>query len=389
MKLAFGLGLALVGFLAAQDSVSAAAQASCGSCTGCLWTYSGGSQCFTDAVEDSCDAWGDGYTWCAGGSTTTTAPTTQPTTSAPTTEPATTTTSTPGSSSFVYSPYIDLGMGTGSTIVSRMDSVGLNAITLAFATGECGSETWAGSAASTVVSVIDSLVAAKKKYIISTGGAAGTFTCSSDSSFLTFIETYASDYLVGIDFDIEGGQTQSEIDSLVQRAKNAQSTYPNLRYSFTVASLGQSAGGDPLGTTGAVVIEMIKSNALSNYLINLMAMDYGSAGQYVCVVSDGACEMGESANQAAKNLNSYYSIPFSQIELTVMIGGNDVESNVFTIDDVATVSNFATQSSLAGVHFWSFDRDQDCAAGAASASCNSYGLAGSLGFTTEFASYLQ
>jgi rare lipoprotein A (peptidoglycan hydrolase) len=37
----------------------------CGSCQGCLWTYSGGSQCFTNSVEAACDTYGSEYTWCA------------------------------------------------------------------------------------------------------------------------------------------------------------------------------------------------------------------------------------------------------------------------------------------------------------------------------------
>ncbi|KAE8974184.1 hypothetical protein PR002_g25988 [Phytophthora rubi] len=36
----------------------------CGLCKGCLWTYSGGTRCFTTAAKVECDAWGTGYTWC-------------------------------------------------------------------------------------------------------------------------------------------------------------------------------------------------------------------------------------------------------------------------------------------------------------------------------------
>ena len=71
-----------------------------------------------------------------------------------------------------------------------------------------------------------------------------------------------------------------------------------------------------------------------------------------------------------------------------MIGGNDTQSEVFTIPDVSTISAYAAQKGLAGIHFWSFDRDNDCAPGAASAICNSYGKAGRLGFTTGFLSSL-
>jgi chitinase len=46
----------------------------------------------------------------------------------------------------------------------------------------------------------------------------------------SFIARYASPNLVGIDFDIEGGQSESDIQDLVAAAAGAQSQYPNLQY---------------------------------------------------------------------------------------------------------------------------------------------------------------
>ncbi len=64
------------------------------------------------------------------------------------------------------------------------------------------------------------------KYILSTGGAAGSFTCGSDAGFATFIDRWASAGLIGVDFDIEAGQSQSVINDLVQRIKTAHATLP-------------------------------------------------------------------------------------------------------------------------------------------------------------------
>jgi hypothetical protein len=52
--------------------------------------------------------------------------------------------------------------------------------------------------------------------------------------------------------------------------------------------------------------------------------------------------------------------------------------------DVDTVSSWVLANKLSGVHFWSLDRDTDCAPGASSATCNSYGQAGNWGFTNRF-----
>jgi hypothetical protein len=120
-------------------------------------------------------------------------------------------------------------------------------------------------------------------------------------------------------------------------------------------------------------------------------MDYGSTSPNNCVVgSNGKCDMGRSAIQAAVNLHNYYGVPYGQIELTPMVGGNDTQDETFSLADVATMSSYAAQNGLAGVHFWSLDRDHDhdCAPGYASPTCNSYGAAGTLGFTNSFISNL-
>ena len=67
-----------------------------------------------------------------------------------------------------------------------------------------------------------------------------------------------------------------------------------------------------------------------------------------------------------------------------MIGGNDVVSNVFRLGDVDTISRFALSEGLAGVHYWSYDRDLDCGPGPASPVCNTLSGAGSLGFLRRF-----
>ena len=80
----------------------------------------------------------------------------------------------------------------------------LPAITLAFATGACGSENWGGVPGASFASEnVPQLQAAGRKYVVSTGGEAGTFTCTSASGMESFIARYASPHLVGIEFDIE------------------------------------------------------------------------------------------------------------------------------------------------------------------------------------------
>lgn len=349
-----------------------------------------------------------------GGATGTTTETGSTTGSTSTTSTSTGTGGAPPAG-FVFGPYKDVGinldwntnvlstqvLGAQATLLSVLP-LGLDTVTWAFATGECGAETWAGLTPKALVDAnVPGFQGAGKRYIISTGGAAGSFTCGTDAGFAAFLATYDSPAFAGVDFDIEAGQTKAQIDDLVQRVVTARKTRPGLRVSFTLATLAPGKSGstqavslgaaapDPLGTAGQTVMASIKAHGLTDYLVNLMVMDYGSANPTVCVVgADGRCDMGQSAIQAAMDLHDHHGLPYAQIELTPMIGGNDVTDEVFTLADADAVAAFAKAQGLSGVHFWSLDRDNDCTQTWASATCNSYGQAGALGFTKRFLSAL-
>jgi hypothetical protein len=281
-------------------------------------------------------------------------------------------------------------VGSGSLVSQYIPK--LPAITLAFATGTCGSETWGGvSGAAWAAENIPQLQNANLDYVVSTGGEAGTFSCNSTAGMDAFIARYASPNLVGIDFDIEGGQTQSQIQDLVAAAAGAQSQYPNLQFSFTLATLAASDGSyGGVNSLGNEVVEAVLGSSLKNYVINLMTMDYGSASSSVCVVVSGSCEMGQSAIQAVKNLEHTYGIPASKIAVTPMIGLNDNSSETFTPADVDTLTTYAAGNGLAGLHFWSLDRDTPCATTQtyASPTCNSVSGTTALQYANRFLSDL-
>jgi chitinase len=287
-------------------------------------------------------------------------------------------------------------------------SAGGSTVTLAFATGECGSETWGGVAGDALPAANLSLLGRSGvKYIVSTGGAAGAFTCASDAGMATFLGRWDSAGFAGVDFDIEAGQTSAVIADLVQRILAAHAARPSLRFSLTLGTLAANDGAataQSLGSSAADPFNVYGDEAMSAvegmlgfaagqpstwpaYLtINLMTMDYGAPQMGVCVVASGSCQMGQSALQAAYDLHDHLGVPYGAIELTPMIGGNDVTSEHFTLADADTVAAFALGQGLAGVHFWSYDRDVDCAEGPASSTCNTSGVgyAGPHGFLKEF-----
>ena len=117
-----------------------------------------------------------------------------------------------------------------------------------------------------------------------------------------------------------------------------------------------------------------------------MVMDYGPPQPSNCVVADGACDMGRSAIQAAENLNALHGVPFSQIELTPMIGVNDVPLNDLRLEDAKVIARYAVEKGLAGVRFWSLDRDQPCPRPSSGASPRCSGLENvpALGYSAAF-----
>lgn len=254
-----------------------------------------------------------------------------------------------------------------------LTQLGLKAVSWAFAVGECGQETWSGLDAQKVA---DANVAAFDRagvgYMLSTGGAIGIFTCGTDAGMERFIRRYASPRLLGVDFDIEGKQTPAQIDSLVRRVKAAQRRWPKLRFSFTLATFAASDGsGKSLNATAERVMRAIQRHRLVDYHVNLMVMNYGQASPASCVVVDGRCDMGASAEQAALNFHRRWRVPLSHVSLTAMIGVNDVVSNVFTLDDAARVARFVRERGLGGLHWWSLDRDRPCPGGPVAPDCSS------------------
>jgi chitinase len=234
-------------------------------------------------------------------------------------------------------------------------------LTWAFASGECGDEAWFDQSAQQVARNVAAFVKAGRPYIISTGGAEHMFTCASAAGMERFLARYDSAQLVGVDFDIEDKQTPAQVDALMVAIKDAQKRRPQLRYSFTLATVAASDGSQAsLNPLGESILAAIRRHGLQAAVFNLMVMDYGPASTKACVLKDGVCDMGASSLQAARNVHAKYGIPYERIALTAMIGMNDVVSNVFSVTDARTMVEGARNLKLAGVHYWSLGRDKPC-----------------------------
>lgn len=255
------------------------------------------------------------------------------------------------------------------------------ALTWAFATGECGSEVWQGQTGAEVAQAnVAGFARAGIDYVISTGGQGGVFTCATDEGMERFIARYDSPHLAGIDFDIEAGQTGGQIASLVRRAATAQKKRPHLRFSFTVATHAASDGSRrSLNALGETILAAVRAGGLRGWTFNLMVMDYGPPSADACVLRGDVCDMGRSAVQAVRNVHEKYGIPLAQIEVTPMIGVNDMPGNDFTLDDARMVGAAVKSMGLAGLHWWSLDRDRPCKVPVPGASDRCSGMDGAAG----------
>jgi len=383
----------------------------------CGWTTANlgqGYHCAATSWGTGCEP---GGTTCPGGGAT--PPPTDPTdpTDPPTQPPGGGTGNAPAS--LIFSAYKDTSInmnwntnvittmvsGSATALTTDLLANGSKTITLAFATGECGSENWGGvPGAAMAAANAAQLNAAGIKYILSTGGAAGVFTCASDAGFETFISRWATPGLIGIDFDIEGGQSAQILGDLIRRVQGAHNTHPGLRFSLTLATLANNNGATTAQSLGAGIASGLNSlgettlaavrstlgftgspSTWPSYVtVNLMTMDFGATSSGNCVVNAGVCDMGQSALQAAFNLRDKSGVPFKNIELTPMIGGNDTQAEHVTLQNVDTMTAFAIANNMAGVHYWSYDRDTDCPPGSASPTCNSLGGVGAHGFLRRF-----
>ncbi|MGA2652416.1 MAG: choice-of-anchor D domain-containing protein [Terracidiphilus sp.] len=281
------------------------------------------------------------------------------------------------SAQIFFSPYKDVTVSanwntgeqqsavTGTTeAVTNAMPIDNSTLSWAFATGNCGSENWGGITPALESSNAQDFVTAGKYYVVSTGGSAGTFDCPSNSGMQTFINTYYSANMLGVDYDIELGQDQAIIDDLINSTIYAEKQYPNMRFSFTLQTEGSATTGSDLNSTGDTVMSEISRLGLGgNYYVDLMAFDFGSVSSGTCVVSGSVCDMAQSAIAAAESLHSNFGTPYSHIELCLMIGQADAgATETLSLANVDTIVAWAKSVGLGGIHYWSFDRDDPSSA---------------------------
>jgi chitinase len=185
-------------------------------------------------------------------------------------------------------------------------------------------------------------------------------------AYRSVIERYD---VAAIDLDIEGSAL-TDVASIERRSQ-------------AIAAVQQSRLDDgddlavwltlPVATTGLTADGMhVVSSALEAGIeltgVNAMTMNFNDPAS----TADGMLAATTSALEAtARQLADVYgdvgisldeSERWGKLGATPMIGQNDIDGEVFTIDDANGLASYAVERGLARVSTWSINRDQPCGA---------------------------
>lgn len=182
------------------------------------------------------------------------------------------------------------------------------------------------------------------------GGAGGTelgIVITDITKLTEAYKTYIDYYkLTFVDFDLEGSSL-TNFDLRCQVWLRLQNYYPNLKISVTL----------PVTPTGLLsnslnLISSIVRNGIRVSILNIMTMDYGQPNTNM---------MGEyaiSAAKAAYNQIQQLGATSMKIGITPMIGKNDVDGEIFQLQDAQKLVYFAANTPWVSLmSFWSIARD--------------------------------
>ncbi|HET7019491.1 MAG TPA: chitinase [Xanthobacteraceae bacterium] len=280
-----------------------------------------------------------------------------------------------------FSPYIDMAMPADANLSAIAAASGIHNFTLAFVLSSGSGIGWQGvgtisddtlANGTTILSQVQAMQAAGADVTISFGGAAGqeaaltaTSTATLQAEYQSVIDRY---HVHSLDFDIEGMavQDQHSITLRDQALVGLKAANPGLVISYTLPVL-------PTGLTadGLNVLASAKHDGLAIDVVNIMAMDYGSA-------VDNGGQMGIDAIDAAVATEGQIAAGglSAKLGVTPMIGVNDISSEVFSLADAQALLNYAqTDSNIVRLAMWSVARDNGNSAGAHFASPDSSGIA--------------
>nr|BFE67171.1 chitinase [Actinoplanes digitatis] len=264
-------------------------------------------------------------------------------------------------------PYVDMGLlsGAGTTLAQLASAGNVKSYTLAFVTSAGCKASWFNAfdpRGGQFGDQIKALRAAGGDVKVSFGGATGielAAACTDVKALQAEYQAVVSAYdLKYIDLDIEGAAV-ADPASIARRSTALaalQKANPGLRISLTLPVLPEGLTAD-----GLAVVRSAKNAGVDLDLVNIMAMDYGRAGQ----------DYGDLAISAVKStkdqIKSIYgnsdAAAFRMVGVTPMLGKND-DNGTFSQGDARDLVAFASANHVGFVSFWEANRDRNACTGA-------------------------
>ena len=284
-----------------------------------------------------------------------------------------------------FSPYADITINTHwdsqTQTLEPMDlatiatNTGLTAFHLAFITDSANCQPAWGSQASYSLDsqwgkrMTDQLAKNGIDINVSFGGATGndiSLNCDKNQLVSIFEKTVSTYKATAFDFDLENGT--ADVQKLILALQVFQQQHPTIRLSFTLPVMPEG-----LNWEGKDIVSRAVQAGL-HFHINIMAMDYdpkytGDMGQY-------AIQASTSLHDYLKTLYPDKSITalWPLIEITPMIGVNDVTIEQFTLKNADALRQFANMNQIGGLAMWSLSRDKPCADKWVSLTCSGNNL---------------
>jgi hypothetical protein len=257
-------------------------------------------------------------------------------------------------------------LANGTTTLAQLGrSGGVKSFSLAFVTSAGCKASWFNAFDPRTRPFADQIAAVRASggdVRVSFGGATGielaqacTDVRALQAEYQAVVSAYGLKY---IDLDIEGAAVADP--TTIARRSTAlaalQKANSGLKISLTLPVLPEGLTGDGLN-----VVRSAKNAGVDLDLVNIMAMDYGRAGQ----------DYGDLAIQAVKStkdqLKAIYggsdAAAFRKVGVTPMLGRND-DQGTFNQSDARDLVAFANANHLGLVSFWEANRDRNACAGA-------------------------
>jgi chitinase len=283
------------------------------------------------------------------------------------------------------SPYADISQGAGWSSeyqdVEPMDvsAIGMKsnvkAFHLAFIidSGSC-QPAWGGYPDYSVESkwgkhLTDKMATQGMDITVSFGGFSGSdlsMNCTIEKLTDAYNQIVATYQAKKLDFDIETSAVN--VPNLINALVSFQKQNPDVKLSFTLPVLLSG-----LAPAGKDVVSQAKAANLK-FTVNIMTMDY---------TGTPPGDMADYAKQSANGLHDYLKTVYpdksnddlwQMIEITPMIGINDTEGEQFTLQNAATIHDFAVEHKLGVLGMWSINRDKPCADKWVSLTCSGNNL---------------